>query len=245
MTAAAAPDSHAREAADLQDELEEIAGEIITIISKSRSARVDRAALTGLVDAVEALDDDAESAVGNAMKGDGRGRYRTDAEMFEAIREILDQLSTADSEEAEYTERTRRDLIAANRRRSAAEAELTAARAMGVSNPCDGCHDARQAAIEEAADKFRGAQSEMDRCREQLSLLEELDEDVADAIAALNRVPDDYEDVYASVLAIVRDRANDGSMPADGDFTTGYGSGLIPRPVSSRAAELIRNGEKT
>ncbi len=148
MSAEAASDSHAREAADLQDQLEEIAGEIITIISRARSSRVDRNALKGLVDAVEALDEDAASAVDNAMKGSGRKDYRTDAEMFEAIREILDQLSTADSDEAEYAERTRRDLIAANDRRSAAEAELTAARAMGVSNPCDGCHAAREAAIE-------------------------------------------------------------------------------------------------
>lgn len=245
MTAAAPPagasgaeqDLVAR-AGDLADSLTDLADEITTIIARARSARVDHDALRGLAHAVNALGGDPYPALRDRW-ADRYGHYATDADMFEAIREIDDELIRRQHEAGKLWDEADTARRGARRERIAAQAELLRAMAMLTKRPCNGCHDAKAAAIARARERIDDARAREDLAAEALETLRGVHGTLAQAIAGVRHVADDYEDTYATELAKVR--SDPDAMPKDGDFLTGYGSRLLPREVTGEAAALIRS----
>jgi hypothetical protein len=226
--------ARAHAAADLTD----LAEVITMIISRARSARVDQEPLAGLADAARELSD-GDAWVAEAMKGNSRERYPTDAEMFEAIRDMNAALMASDTEIGEMLE-TARD--AQRRARTAlrlAELKLTTAMAMPVQAECDGCHAARDAAIDRAREAIGAGRRRQELAAEVAEVLKEGAAKVDVAMKSLARVPEDYETFYAEALLLVREDPQ--ALPKDTDFLTGYGSRLVPRKVTARAADMIRS----
>lgn len=215
------------------DELTEM---ITLIISKARSMRVDREAIEGLVTAARKLSD-GDNWVAEALKGTGRDRFPTDVEMFDAIREVDDHLSAYDRDMTDLVDRA---YAARKRARNAlrlAQLQLLVAMAKPVKLKCDGCHDARRAAIDEAQRKIDDARNREALADEAITILEEACSDVTAALVAIRGVPDDYEGCYAEALRLIREDPE--ALPKDTDFLTGYGSRLVHRPVSGGAARAI------
>lgn len=215
------------------DELTEM---ITLIISKARSMRVDREAIEGLVTAARTLSD-GDNWVAEALKGTGRDRFPTDVEMFDAIREVDDHLSAYDRDMTDLVDRA---YAARRRARNAlrlAQLQLLAAMAKPVKLKCDGCHDARQAAIDAANQKIDDARNREALADEAITILQEACSDVTAALVAIRGVPDDYEGCYAEALKLVREDPE--ALPKDTDFLTGYGSRLARRSVSGNAARAI------
>jgi hypothetical protein len=107
---------------------------------------------------------------------------------------------------------------------------------MPLNEICNGCHIARQEAIDAADQAIAITQERIRLTTDAIDVLQETE--VPAATAALRRVPEDYEDTYAEPLKLIR---AGGSMPADGDFITGHGSRLAHRNVTGRAADMIRS----
>lgn len=217
---------------------EELVEMLVLILARARSSRVEPDALRGLEKAIEALDGDPKPAM-RRRYGDRFGHYATDVEMFEALREADAEMMEVADEVNELDEEAQADRRRALADRRQAETDLARAQAMAVSNPCDGCHDARAAAIAQAQMKIADAQERFQYAVDAIEILGDEETELPIAIAAIRTVPDTYEDVYAPELVLIRQDAQ--SMPRDGDFITGHGARLMPREVSGGAAEAIRN----
>ena len=221
-------------------DLSDLAEMITMIISKARSARVDQAPLAGLATAARALTDD--DWVSEAMKGSSRDRYPADAEMFEAIRDALEHLRACDGDIADALDKAHTARKRARNALRLAQLQVAAAMARPVRLKCDGCHDARRAAIDEAQQKTDQARNREALAAEAVQVIKEAKIEIAQAMEGLRRVPEDYEEFYAEALKLVR--ADPQALPKDTDFLTGYGSRLMPRKVTGPAAELIRRALK-
>src|SRR5258708_13131190 len=140
--------ARAEELADTGD----LAERIIEIIGWARAARVDQEALGGLVTAVRLLDGDV-IALFRAVRGRYQaGKFHRDTELLEIVGEAEDDISERVKaagqlrrQAAEALQRARSDGTAAGR-------ELSRARAMPVTDPCRGCHQARARALQTAHD---------------------------------------------------------------------------------------------
>src|SRR5258708_31298536 len=151
--------ARAEELADTGD----LAMRIIEIIGWARAARVDQEALGGLVTAVRLLGGDV-IALFRAVRGRYQaGKFNHDTELLEIVEEVEGDISDRVKAAArvrrqvdEALQRARSDLDAARR-------QLSRARAMHVTSPCDGCHRAKTAAIEAAQLVVVDAQ-ERERC---------------------------------------------------------------------------------
>ena len=211
--------ARADELADTAD----LAGWLTEIIGWARAARVDQAALGGLVTAVRILGGDV-TALFRAVRGrHAGGRFGRDTELLD----ILADAEASIDGRARAADRLRQQASQALQRaradEDAARAALAAALAMPVADPCRGCHSAKAAAI-------AAAQRDLDDARERASLASDTLEilaglKLAEALRAVRRVPEDLREVYEQAYTLVsRDPR---AMPKDGDFITGQASPAV------------------
>jgi hypothetical protein len=214
-----------------------LAGEITEIIGRARAARVDPAALAGLVTAVRLLGGDV-TALFRAVRGRHRdgGRFGCDTELLEA----------ADETGASITARARaagalRGQAGEALRQARADAEaaghaLARAQAMPVADPCRGCHPARDCAIEAARHDLAGAREREDLAGAALEVLAPLPRTLTAALRAVRRLPGDLHDTYAAAYDLVT--ADPRAMPADGDFITGTAAAMATAMLAARIPGL-------
>jgi hypothetical protein len=187
-------------ARDLAD-TEEIAGTVTGILSGARRAGLDPAALGGLGGAATAL-----GAAGTEIYAAGRaGPAYPDETAFTA--------DLTDAED-EIAARLRAAIGLGDTAMAAFDAALDAvdaARAMPVTDECDGCHDRRDAAI--AAAKERAS-----LCEAVINALVPLAQQLRHALARIRAVPSNLGETYESVYNLQR---HGGRMPHRGRWIEG------------------------
>jgi hypothetical protein len=205
--------TRAEELADTTD----LAGQLTEIIGWARAARIDQAALAGLVTAVRLLDGDA-TALFRAVRGRHTGgRFGRDTELLEAVEEAETGICGRVKGAAHLGRQARAALQQAQVDEAAADAGLACARQMPTAEPCQGCHHARTRAIQAAQ---RDLQDAGERARYASGALEVLAAlRLPEALRAIRRVPEDLREVYAAAYDLVIQDPR--AMPEDGDFITG------------------------
>jgi hypothetical protein len=212
----------------------ELAGQITGIIGRARAARVDQAALGGLVTAVRVLDGDV-TALFRAVRGHHPdGAFSRDTGLLEAAEEIEDDISARIRATSQLERQADEALQRARAGEAAAARDLSAAHAMPTADPCRGCHPAKASAI-------AAAQRDLDNARERgsyasaaLDTLTPLK--LPQALRAVRRLPDELREVYEPAYALVtRDPR---AMPKDSDFLTGEATpaAMAARMLAARAA---------
>ena len=96
---------------------------------------------------------------------------------------------------------------------------------MAVSEPCDGCHSAKaaairtaEAAIAAAEERIRDAERRIGICEDTTEILDSLTRRLQAALQALRQVPHDLGEVYELIYAFIR---RGGKMPRLGRWITG------------------------
>ena len=223
--------ARAHELADTAD----LAGQLTEIIGWARAARVDQAALAGLVTAVKMLDGDV-TALFRAVRGRHTGgRFSRDTELLDILADAEADIESRVSAAAQLRRQASQALQRARADEAAARDQLARARAMPVADPCRGCHGAKASAIQ-------AAQAELSDARERASLADAALEilaglKLAEALRAVRRVPEDLREVYAAAYDLVtRDPR---AMPKDGDFITGETSpaAMAARMLAARTGK--------
>jgi multidrug efflux pump subunit AcrA (membrane-fusion protein) len=124
---------------------------------------------------------------------------------------ITQQVKDLQEQAALALDRAQQDLGQARRDLAAARAALAAAYAMTTKERCDGCHNARAAAIAAAEAAIAAAEARIadaDRragiCEAAAEILGPLAERLARALAQLRTVPQDLGEVYELVYEFIR-----------------------------------------
>jgi hypothetical protein len=195
--------------AEMLDDTGELVQAITPVLAGAQGAGVDPAAVTSLAAAAQALDPGAGTSYDAGSKDERRpgSGYRSDGEFLEAVSgaedDVRDRLREA--------ERLQEAVTAAA---DAAQAALEAARAMPVKDECDGCHGAREAAIQAALGRVR-------LCEATGEILDPLAGRLRAALARLRQVPGDLGEVYELVYAFIR---KGGKLPAFARWIEGEGT---------------------
>jgi hypothetical protein len=178
--------------AEVLEDADDLVQAITAVLSGAQGAGADPAAVTSLQSAVRALDPGASTGYDAGSKEDrqpGRG-YRSDGEFLEAAAEaeadVLDRLREV--------EQLQEAVAAAT---DAAQAALDAACAMPVKDECDGCHSAKEAAIQAALSRIR-------LCEAAAEILDPLAGRLRVALERLRQVPQDLGEVYELVYEFIR-----------------------------------------
>jgi hypothetical protein len=197
-------------------DVEDLAEEVTSILGGGRAARLDPDALPGLAGAALAL---------------GAGSlavYRAEVPRFADDRDFAEAVEDAEAEiaaRAGAVTLTRAKVGAALDRAydalDAGHRALEAARRMNTSRPCDGCHEAKAAAIAVAQAKIAAAQERIGYAEAAVGILDDLSVRVGRALACLRRVMPDLGDTYEPVYDHVRAGR---VMPRSGDFLAGAAS---------------------
>ena len=167
--------------AEMLDETGDLAAAVTVILAGASGAGVDPDAVTGLREAVRALDP-AGGAPGyqagsHADRHPGSG-YGSDAEFLEAVSDAEDEVRERQRETADLQERVAAaldaaegDLEQARRDLTRARLDLAAANARPTRSPCEGCHDAKsaaitaaEAAVAAAGDRIQDAERRITTC---------------------------------------------------------------------------------
>jgi len=200
------------------DDTGEIAETVTGILGGARAARLDPDALGGLTGAALALGADPRKVYTAGSRGRAAARFADDGAFVTAVADAEDDIAetaraagTLRGETAAALDRALADLAAARR-------DLAAARAMPASDPCDGCHAARAAAIAAAEAAVRECQERAALCEAALDVLGPLLARLRHALARIGAVPEDLGETYESVYRLLR---RGGAMPYDGDWLTG------------------------
>jgi hypothetical protein len=206
--------------AEMLDELDEPASAVGEVLTGAQGAGVDPRAVISLTAALQTLDPGAStgySAGSRKDRQDGSG-YGSDGEFLEALSDAEDQVRehlremTGRREQVSLAlDRAQQDLGQARRDLAAARAALAAAYAMTTKERCDGCHNARAAAIAAAEAAIAAAEARIadaDRragiCEAAAEILGPLAERLARALAQLRTVPQDLGEVYELVYEFIR-----------------------------------------
>ena len=190
--------ARARELADLGETAETVTG----ILGGARRAGLDPDALGGLVGAATALGVDGVTVYA-AGRGPG-ARYASEGEFLTVLADAEDDIAERLKAAGRLHDQTVTALD------SALDA-LDAARAMPTSDPCDGCHGFKAAAIAEAEARVRS-------CEDAIEILEPLGGQLRHALARIRAVPSDFGETYESVYSLIR---RGGAMPHQGRWITG------------------------
>lgn len=178
--------------AEVLEDAGELVQAITAVLAGAQGAGADPGAVISLQDAVRALDPGAGTGYDAGSKKDRHpgGGYRSDGEFLDAAAgaegDVLERLREA--------EKLQEQLAAAM---DAAQAALDAAYAMPVKEPCDGCHGAKEAAIQAALSRIR-------LCEIAAEILDPLAGRLSAALAGLRRVPEDLGEVYQLVYEFIR-----------------------------------------
>jgi hypothetical protein len=210
----------ARELADMTD----ITGNTLACLGGARNAGLDPAATRGLVHAALTL---GATELDVFTAGGHRQRHKT-ARLFlshlASVEDDLDErlglvrrhhrraVDAADSAEADLAD-WRRELDRAGR-------QLQAARAMGMLDPCDGCHHRRANAIARAEEAIETAHLAIMRCRKRVAMCRAvigacvfLNDVLRQARVFIRRVPAQHSGTYQAVYDLLR---AGGRMPLRG-----------------------------
>ena len=184
--------------------LGELAGEVRNILGGGRRAGLDPGALGGLVGAAAAL-----GSEGITVYAAGRGPGTRHADE----REFLGALAGAEDDIAERLNAAGQLHDQSVTALDSALDALDAARAMHTSEPCDGCHRRKAAAITSAEARAR-------LCETAIEILAPLTARLRHALARIRAVPGDLGETYEPVYNLIR---RGGAMPHEGRWITGQG----------------------
>jgi hypothetical protein len=207
--------------AEMLDETGDLAAAVTAILAGASGAGVDPGAVTGLQDAVRALDP-AGAAPGyqagsSTDRHPGTG-YTSDGEFLEAVSDAEDEVRERQRETADLQKQAvaaldaaERDLEQGRHDLTRARLDLAAAHATPTGDPCEGCHDAKEAAITAAEDAvavaedcIRDAGRRIGLCEDASGILDLLAQRLATALTRLRQVPADLGAVYELVYGFIR-----------------------------------------
>lgn len=221
---------------EVDDEAEVLAGRLIMIIGCARGARVDLEALRNAILAARYLQADPFKLV-RAVNGKdllyNQNPHRKDTDLLDDVTLVIADLADLHASLTAMQHEAKQAIDKGHQEQTAARAALARARAMGVSNPCDGCHADKAAAIDEATTRLDDARRKIADARALLDRIEGY-EDLEKARWALERVPDDLRDRYDEAYKLVETDPN--AMPNDGNFLTPEGAGRIARRSAKAGA---------
>ena len=195
--------------AEVLEDTGDLVQTITAVLAGARDAGVDRAAVISLAAAARALDPGADISYNPGGKHDrqaGSG-YRSDSEFLEAAAE-------AESGVAERLREAGKLQDQAAAAMDSAQAALQAASAMPVKEKCDGCHDIRETAIQDALRRIGLGEAVAE-------ILGPLAQRLGQALARLRQVPEDLGEVYELVYEFIR---NGGKLPAFARWIEGEGT---------------------
>jgi len=201
-----------RELADLG----ELAEEVRNILGGGRRAGLDPDALGGLVGAAAVL-----GSAGTAVYAAGRGpgvRYASERDFLSALADAEDDIAERLRTAVKLRDQATATLDAALAALDAGRQALAAARAMPTRDKCDGCHNAKAAAIAAAEAAIADAQERASLCEAAIDVLDPLITRLRHALARLRAVPSDLGETYESVYTLIR---QGGVMPYEGRWIEG------------------------
>lgn len=203
-----------RRARELGD-LEELAGAAVVILGAARNSGLDPEALGGLVGAAVALG--AGSLAIYTAGGDG-ARYDNETaylmHIASAEYEIADRLTAADK----LHDRVVAAADAALDDLESAREALAAAQAMPTGEPCDGCHEAKAAAIASARAAIADAETRVRYCEGAAEILGLITPRLRYALQRIRALAGDLGEVYEPVYNLIR---RGGRMPYEGRWIEG------------------------
>jgi hypothetical protein len=214
--------ARARELADPSDPR----AETLTCLGAARHAGLDPDALSGLVGCAAAL---GASSIGTYTAGTAwAGRHGDERHFLGHVSAIEDDLKERLHAATRLARQATEALDDARDGLDGARKRLAAAHAMPARRPCDGCHDARRAAIAAAEAAITEAQEAIRECETRISISEETIRILTDlvrrlrwALTRLRAVPADLGETYESVYNLIR---HGGALPRDGRWITGTAS---------------------
>jgi hypothetical protein len=220
--------------AEMLDETGELAQAIAEVLTGAQGAGVDPRAVISLTAALQALDPGAAVSYSAGSQKDRHGGtgYGSDGEFLEALSDAEDQVREHVREVKALREqvsvaldRAEQDLGQARRDLEVARAALAAACAMSTRQPCDGCHNARaaaiaaaEAAVADAEARIADAERRIAICEAAADILDPLAVRLARALAQLQTVPQDLGEVYELIYEFVR---SGGKLPRYGRWIEG------------------------
>jgi hypothetical protein len=178
--------------AEVLEDVGELVQAVTTVLAGAQRAGVDPAAVTSLQGTARALDPGAGTTYDAGSKDQRRPGtgYRSDGEFLEAVNGAEDDVRDRLHEVEQLQEAIATAM-------DAAQAALDAAYAMPVKDECDGCHSAKEAAIQAALGRIR-------LCETAGEILDTAAERLRAALARLRQVPEDLGDVYRLVYEFIR-----------------------------------------
>jgi hypothetical protein len=192
--------------AEMLEDAGELVQAITAVLSGAQGAGADPAAVTSLQAAARALDPGAETSYDAGSKDERRpgSGYRSDGEFLEAVSGAEDDVR----DRLREVEQLQETVAAAM---DAAQAALDAAYALPVKDPCDGCHGAKEAAIQAALHRIG-------LCEAAAEVLDPLAGRLRVALERLWQVPPDLGEVYQLVYEFIR---KGGKLPRYGRWIEG------------------------
>jgi hypothetical protein len=206
--------------AEMLDETGELAQAVTELLDGAQGAGVDPRAAISLTAALQTLDPGASTSYTAGSKEDrqdGTG-YGSDGEFLEALSDAEDQVcerlrevKAVQEQVSLALDRAQQDLGQAGRDLEVARAALAAAYAMPTRQPCDGCHNARaaaiaaaEAAVADAEARIQDAERRIGICEAAADILGPLAERLTRALTRLRTVPQDLGEVYELIYQFVR-----------------------------------------
>jgi hypothetical protein len=195
--------------AEVLEDTGDLAQSVTEVLAGAQGAGVDPAAVTSLQAAVRAIDPGAGTGYDAGSKNDRRagGGYRSDGEFLEAVSEA----EAAVQEQLRETGKLEEQLATAM---ATAQADLSAAYAMAVRDPCNGCHGTREAAITDALRRIG-------LCETAAGILDPLTARLQAALGRLHQVPEDLGEAYQLIYEFIR---RGGKLPVCARWIEGAGT---------------------
>lgn len=178
--------------AEMLEDVGELVQAVTIVVAGAQRAGVDPAAVTSMQAAARALEPGAGTSYDAGTKDERRPGtgYRSDGEFLEAVSSAEDDVRDRLNEVEQLQEAIATAM-------DAAQAALGAAYAMPVKDECDGCHSAKEAAIQAALGRIK-------LCETAAEILDPAAERLRAALAQLRQVPEDLGEVYQLVYEFIR-----------------------------------------
>jgi hypothetical protein len=196
-------------------DLEELAGTAVAILGAARNSGLDPDALSGLIGAANAL---GANSLDVYTAGQHNQRYENENAYLLHVAGAEEEISERLAAASRLGDRVMAALDAALDDLDTAHRELAAARAMAVTEPCDGCHRARDEAISAALAAVDDAETRIRYCQGAAEILSLMTPRLEYALLRIRALPGALGEVYESVYNLIR---RGGRMPHEGRWVTG------------------------